>query len=101
MKKEWLDGAGRKNTNAPTDVLVQLYRNDEKFGPAVTINKDDLNYTWRGLDKADNSGNNYTYTVKELDQDGNDVTDNVTLAGKNYKVTIDGTVEDGFTITKV
>lgn len=98
VTKEWQDGAGHALNDAPASVQVQLYRNDEKVEPPVTLSQGALQYSWKNLDYADDQGNTYNYSVKELDENGNEVTDNITLNGKNYTVDVKGSAEKGFTI---
>lgn len=46
---------------------VQLYRNGEAFGDVVRLEKGTNTYTWKDLDLTDLSGNEYVYTVDEVE----------------------------------
>ena len=52
-------------------------------------------HTWTNLNKADENGINYVYTVKEVDENGN----NIQLEGNWYKVTYGGDQQTGLTVT--
>ena len=73
--KEWVNGPKDKPA-----VKVQLFRDNEPFGDPIKL-KDNWEYTWKELDKTDINGNEYEYTVKEVE------------VPKNYEVNIesDGT----------
>jgi LPXTG-motif cell wall-anchored protein/uncharacterized repeat protein (TIGR02543 family) len=58
--KVWIDGPKDR-----PEIELQLYRNGEAFGKAITL-KDATSYEWMDLDKADEHGVDYTYTVDEV-----------------------------------
>ncbi len=58
--KVWVGGP----TERPT-VQLQLYRNDVALGTAVNLPSGTTSYTWTNLDKTDEQGSDYTYTVRE------------------------------------
>jgi uncharacterized repeat protein (TIGR01451 family) len=64
--KDWKDEdnkAGRR----PNSVTVALYRNGIQQGGEVTLNnRNSWKNTWNNLDKYDEDGNEYVYTVKEI-----------------------------------
>lgn len=62
--KQWVHNG---NTNKPTSVELQLYRNGEKLYEPVTVSGDGdtWSYTWT-LNKYDENGSLYVYTVDEV-----------------------------------
>ncbi len=92
-KKIWVNGASTK-----PDVWFMLYRNvagapatpvpglDPIQIPAST--ESEIPVEWQNVDQTDKSGKPYTFTVKEVDADGNDYTPT------NYQKK-----EDGLTVT--
>ena len=62
--KKWQGGRERQ------DIQVQLYRNGKKYLEAVTLKteskKDEARYIYNDLDKTDENGNEYIYTVDEV-----------------------------------
>ncbi len=82
--KTWLksDGETADTSSHPT-VYMKLYRNiDGEDATAVenaeiksietSEGESSTTVTWENLPQYDNSGNEYTYSVKEVDADGND-----------------------------
>ncbi|WP_058308511.1 Cna B-type domain-containing protein [Gracilibacillus massiliensis] len=63
---------------------LQLYRNGEVFEEPQTLEEGSEAYTWSNLDRTDIDGNEYTYTVDEVD------------VPENYDKTISA---DGLTVT--
>ena len=61
---------------------LQLYRNNVTLGEPITLVSGKTEYTWKNLDKTDNAGVDYIYTVKEVE------------TPENYKK-----VEEGLTVT--
>lgn len=59
--KNWLDGPEEKPT-----ILLQLYRNGEKYGEAVSLESGKTNHVWKSLDIVDEKGIPYIYTVDEV-----------------------------------
>ena len=84
--------AQETTANAYPSVTLQLYRNDTPTYKTVTLDgkTDEWKYTFSGLDKYDENGYLYTYTVKE--QSGNSYTNSgaVTVGGKAMSVTLTG-----------
>lgn len=73
------------------DIQLQLFRNGEKHGDPVTLEKGTESYTWTGIDLTDNRGNKYVYTVDEVNVPANYV----------KKVSADGlTVTNTYVIPK-
>ena len=71
----------------PASVKLQLTANDENSGEAVDLNADnEWTYTWAHQFVKDDDDNVITYKVTAGDIEG-------------YTATIDGSVEDGFTVT--
>lgn len=71
----------------PASVKLQLTANDENFGEAVDLNADnEWTYTWAHQFVKDDDDNLITYKVTAGDIEG-------------YTATVDGSVEDGFTVT--
>ena len=71
----------------PASVKLQLTANDENSGEAVDLNADnEWTYTWAHQFVKDDDDNLITYKVTAGDIEG-------------YTATIDGSVEDGFTVT--
>lgn len=66
------------------DIELQLYRDDEPYNEPVTLSDGTMTHTWTGLYKTDVDGNEYTYTVDEVE------------VPENYKKTIP---DDSLTIT--
>jgi uncharacterized repeat protein (TIGR01451 family)/LPXTG-motif cell wall-anchored protein len=82
-RKVWVDG----EYNRPDSIQLQLYRESdtvkkEKVGSPVTLEKGTYEYNWRSQDKTDRNGNEYRYTVEEIQ------------VPENY-----GKSEDGLTVT--
>uniref|UniRef100_UPI0013D4C63E collagen binding domain-containing protein n=1 Tax=Gracilibacillus saliphilus TaxID=543890 RepID=UPI0013D4C63E len=46
---------------------LQLFRNGEAFGEAVTLEEGATEYTWSDLDQTDIDGNGYEYTIDEVE----------------------------------
>ncbi|MEG6523109.1 collagen binding domain-containing protein [Desulfotomaculum sp. 1211_IL3151] len=59
--KIWEGGPSSKPT-----IQLQLYRNGIEHGDPVELTDGQLSYTWNDVDKNDNTGKDYTYTVDEL-----------------------------------
>lgn len=59
--KKWVNGPIQK-----PDIELQLYRNDEVYEEPVTLQSGKLEYTWKSLDKTDDNGIDYIYTIKEV-----------------------------------
>ena len=71
----------------PASVKLQLTANDENSGEAVDLNADnEWTYTWAHQFVKDDDDNVITYKVTAGDIEG-------------YTATVDGSVEDGFTVT--
>lgn len=49
------------------NIKVQLYRNGEALGEAVTLKNGETTHTWKDLPVTDEDGNVYVYTVDETD----------------------------------
>lgn len=77
--KVWVDGPKERPT-----IELQLYRDGESYGEAVTLKDGVTKYTWTDLDQTDIDGNEYVYTIDEV------------KVPENYEKTIS---EDGLTIT--
>ncbi len=72
--KEWVNGSDKK-----TDIWFQLSRKTsngplEKVGTPKALPVGTEQAEWKNLPEADNDGNVYTYSVQEVDKDGNDFT---------------------------
>lgn len=61
-EKTW---EGGPEDDRPT-VELQLYRNVDKLGDPVELKNGTMSYTWENLNKTDNAGVDYEYTVKEV-----------------------------------
>ncbi|MFD0704385.1 Cna B-type domain-containing protein [Alloscardovia venturai] len=87
VKKVWDDENDRDGKRADS-IKVQLYANNEPSGKAVTLNSDnDWQHTWSNLLKKTNgTGNEITYTVKEVN------------VPAGYTSTTSGDAQNGFTI---
>lgn len=82
--KEWKDANGNADTGSHPITYFKLYRTPaggtlEEAGQeikTVTTAAGDSSATvkWENLPQYDNSGNEYAYSVKEVDEDGNDST---------------------------
>ncbi|GIN72971.1 hypothetical protein J14TS2_34460 [Bacillus sp. J14TS2] len=84
--KEKIDITGTKVWEGgpkPT-IELQLHRDGEPYGDPVELKDGETEYTWSDLDKTDIDGNEYEYTVDEVE------------VPDNYEKTIS---EDGLTIT--
>ena len=99
--KVWKDGLG---ANRPESVSVLLYRNGEVYGEPAKLSKDGgWRHTWGNLPKYDATGGEYTYTVKEVGEDGG----SVTINGVVYDVTygednaITNTIHDDEDVTVI
>ena len=80
VEKKWEDG-NDQDGKRPTEIKVQLYKNNEKYGESITLNSDNnWKYTWDNLLK------DYEYTVKELDENNIKV-ENGSKYDENYTVT--------------
>ncbi|WP_440894888.1 Cna B-type domain-containing protein [Amphibacillus sp. Q70] len=65
-------------------IELQLFRDGEPYRAPVELGNDETEYTWSDLDKTDIDGNEYNYTVDEVE------------VPENYEKTIS---EDGLTVT--
>ncbi|MGP1442129.1 MAG: Ig-like domain-containing protein [Anaerovoracaceae bacterium] len=75
-------------------VALQLLKNGQAEGDVVTLINGITTHTWEGLDKTDNNGTDYKYTVKEIGENGNEIE----IGNNRFEVIYQGTVEDGFKI---
>lgn len=57
-------------TSRPT-IELQLYRDGQAFGDPVELKDGATVYTWDDLDKTDEDGNDYTYTIDEVETPSN------------------------------
>ena len=69
VEKVW-DDNNNQDGKRPTSIRVQLYENGVAKGDSVTLNANKLTHTWTGLLAGK------TYTVKELDANGNIIENN-------------------------
>ena len=69
VEKVW-DDNNNQDGKRPTSIRVQLYENGVAKGDSVTLNENKLTHTWTGLLAGK------TYTVKELDANGNIIESN-------------------------
>ncbi len=63
VTKTWVDGPKIHPT-----IELQLYRNGEAYRQSVKLHDQEETYTWTDLDKTDIDGNEYIYTVDEINQ---------------------------------
>lgn len=88
--KDWVDGP---EDDRPV-IYFELYRNVEGTDAELVEDAERLlvdssnTVKWEGLERTDIEGNEYIYSVREVDQDGNDFTP------ENYSK-----VEEGLTVT--
>lgn len=68
VKKKWLDAEGNELTeDFPDYIEVQLYQNGVKYGDVVLLTATKKwGHIWTELPEADEDGNPYIYTAKEL-----------------------------------
>lgn len=80
VEKKWED-VNNQDGKRPTEIKVQLYRNNEEYGDSIVLNSDNnWKYKWDNLLK------DYEYTVKELN--GNNIkVENGSKYDENYTVT--------------
>lgn len=79
VTKKW---SGDSEEDRPDSIKVQLYRDGEAYGDVVTLSEaDGWSYDWGELDE------NHEWTVEEID------------VPSGYVSKVEGSVEDGFTIT--
>ncbi|WP_458408038.1 Cna B-type domain-containing protein [Anaerotignum sp.] len=79
VTKKW---SGDSEEDRPDSIKVQLYRDGEAYGDVVTLSEEDgWSYDWGKLDDS------YEWTVEEID------------VPSGYVSKVEGSVEDGFTIT--
>ena len=90
VEKKWENVTG----NNPT-IKLQLLKNGQAEGAPVEITNGTTNYTWSDLKQTDPQGQEYTYTVKEVDENSN----YIQLEGNQYKVTYGGDHKTGLTVT--
>lgn len=65
VKKVWKDDSDKAGKR-PASIKVQLYAGTEKYGNEITLSaKNNWQYTWKNLPKADSDGNEITYHVSE------------------------------------
>ena len=74
-KKVWVGGPEVKPT-----IELQLYQNGEAFGETVVLKDGKTTYTWTDLDETDEHGEDYQYTVKEVN------------VPENYEASIEGNI---------
>lgn len=60
--KEWVGGSSTRPT-----IQIQLYRDGTAFGEPVTFESGTTTYTWENLDETDYDGNEYVYTIDEVE----------------------------------
>ena len=89
VEKKWENVTGDKPT-----IKLQLLKNGQAEGAPVEITNGTTNYTWSGLKQTDAQGQEYTYTVKEVDENSN----YIQLEGNQYKVTYGGDHKTGLTV---
>ncbi|EFI42117.1 Cna B-type domain-containing protein [Peptoniphilus sp. oral taxon 386] len=80
--------------NYPT-IKLQLLKNGQKEGAPVELTNGTTTHIWTNLNKTDENGIDYVYTVKEVGENGN----NIQLDGNWYKVTYGGDQQTGLTVT--
>ena len=90
VEKKWENVTGDKPT-----IKLQLLKNGQAEGAPVEITNGTTNYTWSGLKQTDPQGQEYTYTVKEVDENSN----YIQLEGNQYKVIYGGDHKTGLTVT--
>ena len=90
VEKKWENVTGDKPT-----IKLQLLKNGQAEGAPVEITNGTTNYTWSGLKQTDAQGQEYIYTVKEVDENSN----YIQLEGNQYKVTYGGDHKTGLTVT--
>ena len=90
VEKKWENVTGNKPT-----IKLQLLKNGQAEGAPVEITNGTTNHTWSGLKQTDAQGQEYTYTVKEVDENSN----YIQLEGNQYKVTYGGDHKTGLTVT--
>ncbi len=102
VKKVWEDNDNEAQKR-PTSVTVQLYTVDANgnltavAGKTATLKDGSWSATWDGLQKTEDD-KDITYTVRELDSDGNPVDEGTELAN-GYKVSYAGEGTYSFTVT--
>ena len=77
-------------------IELQLYRDGEPYGDAVALEDGETEYIWSELDKTDIDGNEYKYTIDEVE-----VPDNYEKAISEDGLTITNTFESGETSINV
>lgn len=100
VRKIWNDN--NKDSARPTTIKIQLYANGKAYGDQITLTagndnvwqENELTYTWKELPLKED-GKEITYTVKELDENGNPL-ENEGKYNNKYVTTYS---EDTFTIT--
>ena len=90
VTKKWKNVTG----NNPK-IKVQLLKNGQNEGAPIELPNGTTTHTWTNLDKANPQGNDYVYSVKEVGETANAIQ----LEGNQYKVTYEGNMKDGLTIT--
>ena len=90
VTKKWKNVTG----NNPK-IKVQLLKNGQNEGAPIELPNGTTTHTWTNLDKANPQGNDYVYSVKEVGETANAIQ----LDGDQYKVTYEGNMKDGLTIT--
>ncbi len=90
VTKKWKNVTG----NNPK-IKVQLLKNGQNEGAPIELPNGITTHTWTNLDKANSQGNDYIYSVKEVGETANAIQ----LEGNQYKVTYEGNMKDGLTIT--
>ena len=98
--KVWNDN--NKDSARPSTIKIQLYANGKAYGDPITLTagedkvwqENELTYTWEKLPLKED-GKEITYTVKELDENGNPI-ENEGKYNNKYVTTYS---EDTFTIT--
>ena len=88
--KTWLDAEGNADEGEHSQIFFQLYRASEirpnpvAVGDPVPLPDGVTMATWQNVPATDVMGNEYTYTVREVDERGND------WAPEGYEKTEDG-----------
>ncbi|MDD7183268.1 Cna B-type domain-containing protein [Peptostreptococcus porci] len=100
VEKVWKD-SNNKIITAPQSIKVQLYKDGETVGQPVDLSTVNSKYAWENLDISDDTGKLYSYSVKELDSNGNAIEqgNSIKVGQKWFKVNYGGSLQAGFVIT--
>lgn len=95
VTKKWQNESGKGIVPTVDEITVELYQDGVATGKNLKLTKENQwTAIFEKLELADEDGINHQYTIKEVGENG----EKITLGGTSYRVSYDGSMEDGFVI---